>query len=104
MQMDGGDEPDVHVVPIDHNWRLKACSIFGIVESLLPIDETMYSALEAYDISRYSEPSEIRDVQSDGNCLFRTFSHVFTGGDEERHAEVREKVSHSKHFIVANDC
>ena len=93
-------------MPVDAEWRNKACSLLGITDELSNTTTNHYdiynSAIESTDLKFLANesPAVKGDVLGDGNCLFRAISHVVTGGHESFHTEIRERVNFFNEFFI----
>ncbi|KAI1703726.1 OTU-like cysteine protease domain-containing protein [Ditylenchus destructor] len=83
--------------PVDRSWRETCCERLGITEMMVDFAADHY---EPYAITDGSEvfyrlddvPKHVEYVEPDGNCLFSSLSHVFTGGSPDAHLTIREMI------------
>ena len=60
--------------PGDEQWQRNACSTLGLVYMGTPGGPDV-------DLKR---PDRLKSIEGDGNCLFRTFSFILTGSENQR--------------------
>uniref|UniRef100_A0A0N5AZA9 Ubiquitinyl hydrolase 1 n=1 Tax=Syphacia muris TaxID=451379 RepID=A0A0N5AZA9_9BILA len=77
--------------PVDRKWRECTCEKLGLKISEEANDVLEKKAVE-FEISILDGPSKYSMVEADGNCLFRALAYCITGGREEEHGKLRQKI------------
>ena len=78
--------------PIDEAWQHAACHCVGVNFV------TKCDLGEGGPNVPLTHPRRCRLIKGDGNCLFRSFSYLITG-TEQQHAQVRQAIVNHLRFI-----
>lgn len=85
-------------MPISEDWQKRRAAALGCKV------KRVIASSKARTVSVLEPPSGSVDIRGDGNCFFRTISHVVTG-DQDSHLLIREKICHYERLnnkIVSN--
>ena len=86
VSMEIGETLPYRFHPIDEDWQRTACQTMGL-EFVRRCDLG-----EGGPNVPLTSPHRVKSILGDGNCLFRSFSYLITG-TEQQHGHVREAIS-----------
>ena len=66
--------------PVDYEWQKKICNAFGWT---LHCPSTPQNVLSEFQVSNRKPPKKDCNIVGDGNCFYRTISHIVTGLEDD---------------------